>query len=45
MNLNNKHINQFKKDGYFCDAADGTKDFIDYWDDQKLKCRKGVFRN
>ena len=33
---------KFKKDGYFCDAADGTKDFIDYWDDQKQKSRKGV---
>jgi len=33
---------KFKKDGYFCDAADGTKDFVTYWDDQKLKCRKGV---
>jgi hypothetical protein len=33
---------KFKKYGYFCDAADGTKDFITYWDDQKLKCRKGV---
>jgi hypothetical protein len=33
---------KFKKDGYFCDASDGTKDFIDYWDDQKLKSRKGV---
>lgn len=33
---------KFKKAGYFCDAADGTKDFITYWDDQKLKSRKGV---
>ena len=33
---------KFKKDGYFCDASDGTKDFIDYWNDQKLKSRKGV---
>ena len=33
---------KFKKDGYFCDAPDGTKDFIDYWNDQKLKSRKGV---
>lgn len=33
---------KFKKDGYFCDASDGTRDFITYWDDQKLKSRKGV---
>jgi hypothetical protein len=33
---------KFKKNGFFCDAPDGSKDFINYWNDQKLKCRKGV---
>ena len=33
---------KFKKDGYFCDASENTKDFITYWNDQKLKSRKGV---
>lgn len=33
---------KFKKDGYFCDASENTKDFVTYWDDQKLKSRKGV---
>ena len=33
----------FKKEGYYCDALDGTRDFIKYWDAEKLKSRKGAF--
>lgn len=33
---------KFKKDGYYCDAADGTKDYITYWETEKQKSRKGV---
>ena len=33
----------FRKHGYYTDALEGTRDFINYWDDQKLKCRKGCF--
>ena len=32
----------FEKQGYYCDAPLKTKDFIKYWDDQKLKCRRGI---
>ena len=28
--------------GYYCAAPSGTKDFIQYWDDQKRKARIGV---
>jgi hypothetical protein len=34
--------NKFKKDGIYCAAPFRSKDFITYWDDQKLKCRKGI---
>ena len=33
---------KFKKDGVYCMAPFKSKDFINYWDDQKAKCRKGV---
>jgi hypothetical protein len=33
---------KFKKDGVYCTAPFKSKDFINYWDDQKTKCRKGV---
>lgn len=33
---------KFRKDGFFCNAPNRSKDFVTYWDDQKLKCRKGV---
>jgi len=32
----------FKKNNFFCNAPDGSRDFINYWDDQKVKCRKGA---
>ena len=33
---------KFQKQGYYCAAPVKTKDFIQYWDDQKNKCRKGI---
>lgn len=38
----NSQARKFKRDGFFCDAPNRSKDFITYWDDQKLKCRKGA---
>jgi hypothetical protein len=33
---------RFKTDGVYCMAPFKSKDFIEYWDDQKAKCRKGL---
>jgi len=33
---------KFRKDGVYCTAPFKSRDFINYWDDQKLKCRKGI---
>jgi len=33
---------KFQKGSYFCPYPEGSKDFISYWNDQKVKCRKGV---
>lgn len=33
---------KFRDTGVYCTAPFKSKDFIAYWDDQKLKCRKGV---
>jgi len=33
---------KFKKDGVYCTFPFKSKDFINYWDDQKTKCRKGI---
>jgi hypothetical protein len=42
----NKIFNQqaqiFKSTNIYCAAPFKSKDFINYWDDQKLKCRNGV---
>lgn len=38
----NAQASKFRKDGFFCNAPNRSKDFLAYWDDQKLKCRKGV---
>jgi hypothetical protein len=38
----NAEARKFQKQGYYCDAPLKTKDFINYWDDQKNKCRKGI---
>ena len=34
---------KFNDDGYYCDFLEGTMDFEDYWQFEKLKSRKGVF--
>lgn len=39
FNLQAQHYN---KHGFFCYAPEGTKDFMDYWDVEKEKCRNGV---
>ena len=33
---------KFKKDRVYCTAPFKSRDFINYWDDQKTKCRKGI---
>jgi len=33
---------KFKKTGVYCTAPFKSRDFINYWDDQKTKCRKGI---
>jgi hypothetical protein len=33
---------KFQKQGYYCSAPVKTKDFIQYWNDQKHKCRVGI---
>jgi hypothetical protein len=34
---------KFKQDGYYCEFLEGTIDYEDYWDFEKLKSRKGLF--
>lgn len=43
VKLFNSEAITFNKKGYYCDFLENSIDYIDYWDDQKLKCRKGVF--
>jgi len=38
-----KQANNFLVKGYYCDYLEGTIDFEDYWNFEKLKSRKGVF--
>jgi hypothetical protein len=33
---------KFRDTGVYCTAPFKSKDFINYWDDQKQKCRKGI---
>jgi len=39
----NSQARKFNEDGYYCDHIEGTIDFEDYWQFEKLKSRKGVF--
>lgn len=39
----NKQANLFQKNRFYCSAPFMTKDFLKFWDDEKLKCRKGMF--
>jgi hypothetical protein len=42
----NAQARYFQKNKYYCKAPFKSKDFIAYWDDQKVKCRNGViFQN
>jgi hypothetical protein len=38
----NAEARKYQKNGYYCPAPVKTKDFINYWDDQKLKCKSGI---
>jgi hypothetical protein len=38
----NSEARKFQKQGFYCLAPVKSKDFINYWDDQKNKCRKGI---
>ena len=38
----NAEARKFQKQGYYCHAPVKSKDFIQYWDDQKNKCRTGI---
>jgi len=40
--LFNEQGRLFTKNGVYCLAPQGTKDFIKYWDTEKEKCRKGI---
>ena len=39
----NEQSVKFNQNKVYCTAPFKSKDFINYWDDQKHKCRKGVF--
>jgi hypothetical protein len=41
--LFNEQAIKFSNNKIYCDAPFKSKDFIEYWDNQKLKCRKGIF--
>ena len=38
-----KEGNHFREHGYYCDQPEGSRDFINYWDQQKIRSRKGAF--
>jgi len=38
-----KEGNYFREHGYYCDQPEGSRDFINYWDQQKIRSRKGAF--
>ena len=40
--LFNEQGELFRENKVYCTAPFKSKDFVNYWDDQKLKCRKGV---
>lgn len=42
----NKEARAFNKTKVFCVAPFRSKDYVAYWDDQKLKCRRGaIYKN
>ena len=38
----NEEARRFNEEGLYCTAPFRSKDFMAYWDDQKIKCREGV---
>lgn len=38
----NKNARKFQKDKLFCIAPEGSRDYQEFWDTEKEKCRKGV---
>lgn len=38
----NRQAQQWNKYGFYCQAPKMSKDFLDYWDAQKDRCRNGV---
>jgi hypothetical protein len=40
--LFNSESRKFRDNGYYCDSPFKSKDFVNYWDEQKLRCRRGV---
>ena len=40
--LFNKEARIFNDEGYYCNKPFRSKDYTEYWDDQKFKCRRGV---
>jgi len=38
----NAEANRFNKQGFYCAAPFKSRDFINYWEGEKKKCRKGV---
>ena len=46
FSLFNEQARTFNEKGIYCDKPFRSKDFINYWEDQKNKCRNGViFKN
>ena len=41
--LFNEQAQIFDKQGFYCDKPFRSKDYIKYWEDQKKKCKDGVF--
>jgi hypothetical protein len=41
----NEQAQIFNKQGFYCNKPFRSKDFTDYWEDQKIKCREGVIYN
>jgi hypothetical protein len=38
----NAEARKYQLNGYYCPAPVKTKDYINYWDDQKMKCKSGI---
>ena len=38
----NAEATKFNKQGFYCAAPFKSRDFINYWEGEKKKCRKGV---